>query len=41
MGYIEVESEVGNGSTFYVNLPLNPVRNDISDGTNLPIANEN
>ncbi|KAF0120928.1 MAG: putative histidine kinase, partial [bacterium] len=41
MGYIEVESEVGNGSTFYVNLPLNPVRNDISGGTNLPIANEN
>lgn len=47
MGYIEVESKVGEGSTFYVNLPLNPVRNDISDGvnlpdgTNLPIANEN
>jgi signal transduction histidine kinase len=40
MGYIEVESKVGQGSTFFVNLPLNPVRNDISDRINLPTVNE-
>ena len=40
MGYIEVESKVGEGSTFYVNLPLNPVRNDISEGVNLPVVNK-
>lgn len=41
MGYIEVESAVGNGSTFYVYLPLNSIRNDIYNATNLPIANGN
>jgi len=40
MGYIEVESEVGNGSTFYVYLPLTPFRNDISDRINLPVVNK-
>ena len=41
MGYIEVESTVGNGSTFYVYLPLNSIRNNIYNAINLPIANEN
>ncbi|MBI4621199.1 MAG: GAF domain-containing protein [Desulfobacterales bacterium] len=40
MGYIEVESAVGNGSTFYVYLPLTPFRNDISDRINLPVVNK-
>ena len=41
MGYIRVESAVGNGSTFYVYLPLNSIKNDIYNAINLPIANEN
>jgi signal transduction histidine kinase len=41
MGYIEVESTVGKGSTFCVYLPLTPFRNDISDRANLPVVNKN